>query len=857
MRSVFAACFFLFAVIAAAQAAPEKRVALVIGNNGYTALKPLKNPGIDAESLAQTLGERGFDVISCDGQRPGCFDLSRDGLTAAVAQLAAKSEGAALAFVFYAGHGMEAAEGNVLAPIDADIDCAAQQVTRGVLVDEVLEALHGAKQKIVVLDACRNDPLGQICPPATKAKLTFRQFKIPDAGNFLLVSSTKPGQVALDGLPGAHSPFARALFATLAGMPNVHFDQVFNRVSKTVIDETAKANFTQIPEMLIRGGAPEACLAGEACAADPQAAALREELETLKRTSARDQEFIEPGKAYLAQIEKNYGRPLSEDERRRALAEFAELTRSLAARNDNRAGRALDKLKAGDTAEAERLFQEDLDSGAAEEAEIAAEAQRRTAALRKKKASSARNLAALARTEDVAKALAYYNQAVDLDPDDAETWLNYADVARDAGRTDEAKAAFAQAALKAQGDYADFTRYLATLGQGDIAFAQGSLPEARRLYESASAIADRLAKADPNNAGWQRDLSVSYNKVGDVLVAQGNLPEALKSFQGSLAIRDRLAKADPNNAGWQRDLSVSYNKVGDVLVAQGNLPEALKSFQASLAIADRLAKADPNNAGWQRDLAVSNERLGDMLAKEGNAAEAIAAFERALSIYETLTTRLGDPQARVNSVVPLWRLGGLRGAAGQVELRRALGILVELRDAGRLDANRIAWIPQVEGGIAALPYKEAKAAAEAAFGAGEFAKAAAMQAKLADATEKAEREKAGKPGPDTASALLGLSWYRLFNRDFKGALLASERAAAIEPGNIALATNRAHALMFLGRAKEARWFYLRFKGQRVSKDGALWEETIRDDFKEFGKRGLTHPQIAEIEALLAAPAPRR
>jgi hypothetical protein len=32
-------------------------------------------------------------------------------------------------------------------------------------------------------------------------------------------------------------------------------------------------------------------------------------------------------------------------------------------------------------------------------------------------------------------------------------------------------------------------------------------------------ISSRLAKADPGNAGWQRDLSVSYNKVGDVLVA--------------------------------------------------------------------------------------------------------------------------------------------------------------------------------------------------------------------------------------------------------------------------------------------------------------------------------------------------
>jgi len=69
-----------------------------------------------------------------------------------------------------------------------------------------------------------------------------------------------------------------------------------------------------------------------------------------------------------------------------------------------------------------------------------------------------------------------------------------------------------------------------------------------------------------------------------VLVAQGNLPEALKSYRDGLAIADRLAKADPGNAGGQRDLSVSYNKMGDVLVDQGNLPEALKSFRDGLAM---------------------------------------------------------------------------------------------------------------------------------------------------------------------------------------------------------------------------------------------------------------------------------
>ena len=107
---------------------------------------------------------------------------------------------------------------------------------------------------------------------------------------------------------------------------------------------------------------------------------------------------------------------------------------------------------------------------------------------------------------------------------------------------------------------------------GDYQVNRGALRLALDAYSSGLAIADRLAKADPGNAGWQRDLSVSYSKIGEVLVAQGNLPEALKTYRDSLAIADRLAKADPGNAGWQRDLSVSYAKVGDVLVAQGNSP---------------------------------------------------------------------------------------------------------------------------------------------------------------------------------------------------------------------------------------------------------------------------------------------
>jgi tetratricopeptide (TPR) repeat protein len=143
---------------------------------------------------------------------------------------------------------------------------------------------------------------------------------------------------------------------------------------------------------------------------------------------------------------------------------------------------------------------------------------------------------------------------------------------------------------------------------------RGDLSLARPNLERALALFEGLVAADPGNAGWQRDLSVSHNKMGDVLRAQGNLPAALESYRASHDIFERLAAADPGNAGWQRDLSVSHNKMGDVLWAQGNLPAALESYRASLAIRERLAAADPGNAGWQRDLAFSHWQL----AQHGN-----------------------------------------------------------------------------------------------------------------------------------------------------------------------------------------------------------------------------------------------
>ena len=354
---------------------------------------------------------------------------------------------------------------------------------------------------------------------------------------------------------------------------------------------------------------------------------------------------------------------------------------------DEQAGTALEALAEGDMLPATAVLRQRL--AAAGDA-------------RREAATAARQLGEMLKLVDAAAALQAFHQAADADPADFWTWIEISRLERVAGTLAGARAAIDSAlAIKAADER---SASVALTDLGDVQQAQGDLAAALTSYQASLAIVERLAKADPGNAGWQRDLSVSYGKIGDVQQAQGDLAAALTSYRVSHEIRERLAKADPGNAVWQRDLSVSHNKVGDVQRAQGDLAAVLSSYQAALAIRERLAKADPGNADWQRDLAVSFERIGDVQSRREETAPAIAAFERALRIYQEMQARNpADIQSRVFSVVPLYRLGRLKGRDGRADLEAALAILKQLAKANRLDANRRGWIDQIQDDLGKLP----------------------------------------------------------------------------------------------------------------------------------------------------------
>ena len=86
---------------------------------------------------------------------------------------------------------------------------------------------------------------------------------------------------------------------------------------------------------------------------------------------------------------------------------------------------------------------------------------------------------------------------------------------------------------------------------GDHRWARSPCPPGQ-----ADALRDDLAR-----------LAVSARPVGqprqtgNVAVAAGYLTAACGNCQASLDIFEQLAAADPGNSGWQRDLSVSRQKI--------------------------------------------------------------------------------------------------------------------------------------------------------------------------------------------------------------------------------------------------------------------------------------------------------
>lgn len=193
--------FLLLPVLGASQLVAQTKAAVVIGNAQYAGA-PLDNPRNDAGLLAATLTELGFDVTLY-------YDVTRAQVPLLKEKIATTLADADIGILYYAGHGLQYKDQNLLMPVDADLTSAAGISDAGITLSDMLASVttNESGVKIVILDACRN-PLVPAETPDLKPGFSFEE---APRGEVLIAFSTGAGEVAYDSTGGTNSPYTTAL----------------------------------------------------------------------------------------------------------------------------------------------------------------------------------------------------------------------------------------------------------------------------------------------------------------------------------------------------------------------------------------------------------------------------------------------------------------------------------------------------------------------------------------------------------------------------------------------------------------------------------------------------------------------
>lgn len=224
-----------------AQPASAKRIALVIGNDAYSNVTPLKKAANDANALALTLGDLGFKVMKE-------INASRRVMDTRLNELNSRVEAGDEVVVFFAGHGISVRGQNYLLPTDIPKIRPGQErsVTKEAFSEnEIINILQerGAKVSILIIDACRNNPFPKSGTRTLGRTVGLGERSTPPRNTFIMYSASI-GQEALDRLSEAdldpNSVFTRKLIPLLK-TPGLSHVQMAKRLQIEVEQLALKA----------------------------------------------------------------------------------------------------------------------------------------------------------------------------------------------------------------------------------------------------------------------------------------------------------------------------------------------------------------------------------------------------------------------------------------------------------------------------------------------------------------------------------------------------------------------------------------------------------------------------------------
>ncbi len=233
---VVALCGILCVVLSTSAAWADRKVALVVGNSQYkNPSLVLLNPRNDAEDVAAVLRSLDFEVVLTVDANKRDFDL-------AMTQFARMATGADVAFFYYAGHALQYQGRNYLMPTDGELEDEVSLRYQMVMVDDIRAAVERADGvKIIVLDACRNNPVvddlrRKMAGVSRNIEATRGLARIDKALGMVVAYSTAADDVAADGA-GRNSPFTSALLRRLKE-PGLEIGSMFRLIAADVNEKT-------------------------------------------------------------------------------------------------------------------------------------------------------------------------------------------------------------------------------------------------------------------------------------------------------------------------------------------------------------------------------------------------------------------------------------------------------------------------------------------------------------------------------------------------------------------------------------------------------------------------------------------
>jgi len=223
-----------------------KRIALVFGNAHYKVQKSLEArdkgelyypPINDANDIAQKLEQFNFKIIKGIDS-----DLqTMDSLTT-VFKKELKNKNYSTALFYFAGHGSEEEGINYVYAIEENKEGEIAKYEVG----QIMEIMKKAKveTKIVILDACRDDPSSDDKKIVKQNGLTKMDTPV---GSFV-VYATAPGLTAANkGTNERNGLFTQHLLKEIGLDPDKKMTDLFQQVSINMLTETNKTGFFQVP----------------------------------------------------------------------------------------------------------------------------------------------------------------------------------------------------------------------------------------------------------------------------------------------------------------------------------------------------------------------------------------------------------------------------------------------------------------------------------------------------------------------------------------------------------------------------------------------------------------------------------